>query len=73
MTEENESYPDTVECCTCKKTAPATARCGSGQEWVLVGSIPPGWFVTDTYPPGDDGLRFACSVQCAENYSPPEY
>ncbi len=30
--------------------------------------VPNGWFVLDTYPPGDCGPEFACSMQCAEKY-----
>jgi len=70
MTIGDDTYDEQIECCNCGKTA--KVKCYSGS-WVFAGSFPwnvqgSGWLVTDTYPPGDDGLRYACSYRYAEKY-----
>lgn len=55
-----------VECCSCKRRSPTTVLYVDGKAWNFV---PSGWFVADTYPPGDMGLVFSCSADCAVAYA----
>ena len=64
---EVEIDKTTIECCQCKKKAQVKAALLYG-DWIFCNQVPAGWLVTDTYPPGDDGIRFACSVSCAQKY-----
>jgi hypothetical protein len=51
-----------IECANCGIGADATFIEGTGRNWMIT---PTGWFVADTYPPGDDGLQYVCSIECA--------
>jgi hypothetical protein len=33
------------------------------RDWIR--EMPDGWLVADTFPPGDSGLQFVCSLSCA--------
>ncbi len=54
--------PEDIECCSCRRSAPTTILWVDGKAWYF---IPSGWFAADTYPPGDEGMVFACSAECA--------
>lgn len=41
---------------------------GHHSEAFWVEDLPRGWIVFDGYPPGDDGLHFACSLACFVAY-----
>ena len=66
-TQETELDQTTIECCQCKKKAEVQLLL-VWNEWISCSQVPKGWFVTDSYPPGDDGLRFACSIICVQRY-----
>ena len=55
-----------IQCFYCKHPAPQTVKVYIQHEgdrhWFY--TPPEGWFVADSYPPGDDGLRWACSIGC---------
>jgi hypothetical protein len=66
-TEEPEYDTTIISCCQCEKKAEVPTIL-VWNEWISCSQVPPGWYVTDTYPPGDDGLRFACSISCVQKY-----
>ena len=52
-----------ISCSVCKRSAVVGMRSYAGFEWY---AVPDGWLVSDTYPPGDEGLQFWCSECQAE-------
>lgn len=58
---------DEVSCRVCEKKADVPLLRADGREWL---SLPNGWFVTDTYPPGDMGIQVVCSVECGSKLGP---
>jgi hypothetical protein len=53
---------EAIKCVGCGSGTWATFIEGTGRDWMMT---PTGWFVADTYPPGDNGLQYACSIECA--------
>ena len=66
MSSIGEVFTDvgTEECFYCKKKFSAICyqQTSGDERWFY--ELPSGWYVADSYPPGDDGLYFACSVEC---------
>lgn len=66
-----ETQPAQIECGHCHKTATVeTLWFGIPGSYTRTWTgLPPGWAVADTYPPGDEGLSYACSLLCGALYS----
>lgn len=62
VTTATELVSETIRCAHCHREASCLMLTNS-KEWYK--NLPQGWLVTDTYPPGDMGLMFACSEDCA--------
>jgi hypothetical protein len=52
-----ETMQEMIKCSECGATAHVTVINAKGREWY---ELAPGWKAADTYPPGDDGIQFAC-------------
>lgn len=52
-----------LECRVCKVQVGAITASPNGRTWL---QAPEGWYVADTYPPGDNGLQYVCSLECLE-------
>jgi hypothetical protein len=50
-----------IKCSVCGETAHTNMTNVNGREWY---ELPEGWKAADTFPPGDDGLQFACHGCC---------
>jgi hypothetical protein len=55
----------TIDCCQCGKKAEVQSVT-LWTEWFS--NLPKGWLVSDAYPPAVEGLRFACSLACAQRF-----
>lgn len=59
-----------IVCCVCGKSAFVATHdtLENSKTWFQGCSLPTSWFITDSFPPGDDGLKFACSIDCTTKY-----
>jgi len=52
-----EEPAERVACVGCGAGAPTVRYARDGKDWW---HAPPGWLVSDTFPPGDDGVQWLC-------------
>ena len=61
-----DCYSEERSCVTCRSVVHFTMVDKVACE--AIAAVPHGWIVFDRYPPGDDGLGFACSVKCLRKF-----
>lgn len=61
-------YTDVIKCVTCGGSTGANYYVSPDDKWFY--ELVSGWLVADTYPPGDDGLQFACCLECLRRIPP---